>query len=61
MKKHFRRHGVCSFSLSFPPVYVDMGTGCGDSVTLNFGFTGASTVRTWEIKVSQIPCGSDYT
>jgi len=38
-----------------------MGTGCSDSVTLNLGFTGNSAVRTWDIKVSQIPCNSNYS
>ncbi len=42
------------------PVYVDMGTVCSDSVSISFAFTGASTVRTWELKASQIPCGSVY-
>ncbi len=41
-------------------VYVDMGTQCSDTVTLTFAFTGASTVRTWELKASQVPCGSTF-
>eukprot|EP00094_Tigriopus_californicus_P012154 TCALIF_11746-PA protein Name:"Protein of unknown function" AED:0.18 eAED:0.18 QI:249/1/0.87/1/0.28/0.37/8/0/200 len=42
-------------------MYVDMGTGCGNVVALNFAFNGASNERLWEIKATQIPCGSDYT
>ena len=40
-------------------VYVDMGMLSTDTATLAFTFgTTASTARTWEIKVSQIPCYS---
>jgi hypothetical protein len=35
-----------------------MGANGGDTVSLAFTFTGASTTRTWDIKVTQIPCGS---
>ena len=38
-----------------------MGAGCSDTATLNFAFTGASTIRTWDIKASQIACGSEFT
>jgi len=39
-------------------MYIDFGTDIADTVTLNFAFTGTSTVRTWEIKTSQIECSS---
>ena len=40
-------------------VYMEMGnSGSTDTATLAFTFTGASTIRTWEIKATQIPCGS---
>ena len=41
-------------------IYVDLGALPSDSATLNFGFTGASTSRLWDIKVAQIPCGANY-
>ena len=37
-------------------VYVDMGAVTTDSSTIAFAFTGSSTTRIWEIKVSQIEC-----
>ena len=48
--------------ISIPiPVFVEMGnSGFEDTATLAFTFSGASTIRTWEIKATQIPCGSDY-
>jgi len=39
-------------------MYIDFGTDIADTVSLNFAFTGTSTVRTWEIKASQIECSS---
>eukprot|EP00095_Tigriopus_kingsejongensis_P003142 maker-scaffold662_size116868-snap-gene-0.12 protein:Tk03142 transcript:maker-scaffold662_size116868-snap-gene-0.12-mRNA-1 annotation:"hypothetical protein DAPPUDRAFT_311633" len=42
-------------------MYVDMGASCSDTVALNFDFMGSSSLRIWEIKASQIPCGSKYT
>jgi len=39
-------------------IYVDFGTDISETVLLNFVFTGASTVRTWEIKTSQIECSN---
>lgn len=40
-------------------IYVDIGTVSTDTVTLGFTFsTSTSTIRTWEIKVSQISCNS---
>ena len=41
-------------------IYVDLGALPSDSATLNFGFTGTSTARLWDIKVAQIPCGANY-
>lgn len=37
-------------------VYVDIGLLASDTATLNFAFSGTTTNRLWEIKVSQIPC-----
>ena len=50
------------FFISIPiPVFVEMGnSGSTDTATLAFTFSGTSTIRTWEIKATQIPCGSDY-
>ena len=42
------------------PVYVDMGTLASDTATLSFAFKGESTLRAWEVKVSQIPCAASY-
>ena len=33
-------------------------SGSTDTATLAFTFSGTSTIRTWEIKATQIPCGS---
>ena len=41
-------------------VYVDMGTLASDTATLSFAFKGESTLRAWEVKVSQIPCAASY-
>jgi len=41
-------------------IYVDLGALPSDSATLNFGFDGTSTSRLWDIKASQIPCGTNY-
>lgn len=41
-------------------MYVDFGTDLSDQVSLDFAFTGTSTVRTWEIKTSQIECSSNF-
>ena len=36
-----------------------MGPDSGATAVLDFTFaTSASTIRTWDIKVTQIPCGS---
>ena len=39
-------------------IYVDIGAESGDSVKLAFTFEGESSLRSWEIKVGQIPCAS---
>jgi hypothetical protein len=39
-------------------IYIDIGNTATDTATLAFSFTGTSTVRTWEIKVSQITCSN---
>ena len=42
-------------------VYMEMGnSGSTDTAMLAFTFSGASTSRNWEIKATQIPCGSNY-
>ena len=46
--------------LLFITVYVDVGQNDGDMATLRFAFTGDSDIRMFDIKVSQIPCGSIY-
>ncbi len=42
----------------FSLVYVDMGNVATDTTTLAFTFTGTSTTRIWEIKVSQLTCSN---
>ncbi len=44
--------------LHFNLVYIDMGNVATDTTTLSFTFTGTSTARTWEIKVSQLTCSN---
>jgi hypothetical protein len=39
-------------------VYIDFGTDVSETVSLDFSFSGASTVRTWEIKTTQIECSN---
>ena len=41
-------------------VYVDVGNACTDTAVLGFAFNGASTARTFDIKVSQIQCNSNF-
>ena len=41
-------------------VYVEMGQGSTATAAVAFTFSGTSTVRTWEIKATQIPCGASY-
>ena len=48
-------------------VYIDAGTQCSDTGTIDFSsFSNANGVavtsfnRFWDIKVSQIPCDSNY-
>ena len=41
-------------------VYIDAGAACSNTATLAFTFTNAQS-RQFDIKVSQIPCGSEYT
>lgn len=52
MSKQIDTTLICAFI-----VYIDIGPLAGDVVNLNFAFTGQSTNRVWDIKVSQIPCG----
>ena len=41
-------------------VYVDLGTASSGSATLNFNFdnTDATSGRTWDVKLTQVECGS---
>lgn len=39
-------------------VYINIGEKSSDSATLAFSFTGTSTSRNWEIKVTQIECSN---
>lgn len=39
---------------------IDIGAASTDTAKLAFTFSGASTVRTWDIKASQIPCAANY-
>ena len=51
------------FKLIYFLVYVDMGTGASDTVNLNLDFTDATNLanqRFFEIKVTQLPCSSEY-
>ena len=42
-------------------VYIEMGnSGSSDTATLAFTFSGTSTIRTFEIKATQIPCSANY-
>ncbi|TRY66509.1 hypothetical protein TCAL_16467, partial [Tigriopus californicus] len=43
---------------SFFAVYVDMDRGCSGNAKLDFSFTGAASTRIFEIKATQIECGS---
>ena len=43
---------------SSPLVYLSVGPASGVTASLAFTFSGTSTERTWEIKVSQIECGT---
>jgi hypothetical protein len=52
------KNGILKISLFL--VYVDMGPGASDSAILAFAFTGTSTIRKWEIKTEQLPCGVNY-
>ena len=39
---------------------MEMGnSGSSDTATLEFTFSGPSTIRTWELKATQIPCSSE--
>ncbi len=53
-------HGVTKMHRVAISVYVNIGGNSGDTATLNFAFTGSSTIRQWEVKVTQIPCSSSY-
>ena len=42
-------------------VYIDMGAGGSDTGTIMFSFdTTSTTSRKYDIKVAQIPCGTNY-
>ncbi len=40
-------------------MYIDAGTLSTDTATLNFAFSGSFS-RYWDVKVTQIPCGTNY-
>lgn len=48
---------ICGFN-SGQHLYVDLGVASNDFVNLDFTFTGASTIRTWEIKTTQLECSN---
>ena len=41
-------------------LYIDVGATSTDTAKLTFTFSGTSTVRTWDIKATQIPCAANY-
>jgi len=41
-------------------VYMDVTPGTS-TYSLNMVLSGTSTARTWDIWISQIPCGTTYT
>ena len=42
-------------------IYYELGTGTSATASLNFNFANtASTIRQFEIKVTQIPCAASY-
>lgn len=44
--------------LTLNAVYVDMDQGCSGNVKMDFSFTGTSSIRVFEIKATQVECGS---
>ncbi|XP_059084415.1 uncharacterized protein LOC131881546, partial [Tigriopus californicus] len=40
-------------------IYVEMGCLESDTATLNFNFNGATAVRMWEIKATQVKCNTE--
>ena len=58
--KHLKPLKCIKINKLFFSVYVDMGTLASDTATLSFAFKGESTLRAWEVKVSQIPCAASY-
>ena len=49
--------------IQFSSVYVDIGTGASDTATLNFDFSDSTALqnsRFFEVKVTQLPCSSEY-
>ena len=52
-----------AYSLYYLSVYIDMGTGASDTVNLALDFSDATNLanqRFFEIKVTQLPCSSEY-
>lgn len=41
-------------------MYLHVGNEASNNAKITMAFTGASTARTWEIKVTQIPCTASY-
>ena len=48
------------FSKNLLVVYIDMGQGATDTATLNFDIGSGTYSRFYEIKVTQLPCSSEY-
>lgn len=54
-------HGRQKHPIFSSLVYIDIGAAATDTATLTFTFdTAASTIRTWDIRASQIVCGAPY-
>ncbi len=50
-----KRNSLYKFSIL---VYVNLGNSDSDTATLAFTFSGSSTTRQFDIKVTQVKCGS---
>ncbi|TRY67159.1 hypothetical protein TCAL_15792 [Tigriopus californicus] len=51
---------ICG-QISGQHIYVDMDQGCSGNAKLDFSFTGTASTRIFEIKATQIKCGSRST
>lgn len=48
------------FSFFSKKVYIDVGTGPTNPVTLSFVTSGTGFDRSWRVRIAQIPCSSIY-